>query len=184
MELVSSNRLRTKRHGTLELEVHFEQLADRWQQSISLVVENNLLPLLQSVEGTTAERWPLHPPLQSLHFETQAGEKQVALLVGQAGRSHWSASIATGEAGCLEFDHACRIAEAPTFLGASFSLAAGWQVAQTPAGYELHCDAHRILIELLHGTIVQILPGEIRFTAASGWSGKMETLRWGWRLRC
>ena len=50
-------------------------------------------PLLESIEGTATDDWPPSPPLQSLSIETLPDGRRVALLVGMAGRSHWSASI-------------------------------------------------------------------------------------------
>ena len=48
---------------------------------------------LQSVEDSPAEAWPASPPWQSLHLESRPDQRPLALLVGMAGKNHWSASI-------------------------------------------------------------------------------------------
>lgn len=79
--------------------------------------------LLESVEGTPAEAWPASPPLQDASFETRPDGSQLLLLVGMAGRSHWSASfqlLPLEET--IEFDIACRTNEPPEFLGSAYQV--------------------------------------------------------------
>jgi hypothetical protein len=99
------------------LRVTFVREADRYRHEVALVERTEdgseqVTPLLASVEGTAADAWPSSPPLQSLSIE-QRPEGNVALLVGMAGRSHWSASIeALSAEGALRFDIACRTTDA------------------------------------------------------------------------
>jgi hypothetical protein len=72
---------------------------------------------LESVEGTADDVWPAGPPLQHLHVE-QRTEGPVALLVGMAGRTHWSAAVevvrgALDGAKVIRFDIAARLPAAP-----------------------------------------------------------------------
>jgi hypothetical protein len=104
------------------LRVEFTWRGDRFGHVISLIhADSTSQPLLESVEGTTNDDWPPSPPLQSLSIETLQGGRRVALLVGMAGGSHWSASIeqAPGERGLI-FDLACRHSKKPTWLGSRY----------------------------------------------------------------
>jgi hypothetical protein len=90
--------------------VEFRHRGDRYGHVISLVQPaGKAVPLLESVEGLPSEDWPASPPLQSLHLQEMPSGRWAALLVGMAGRSHWSASVeaAAGRAE-LTFDVACR----------------------------------------------------------------------------
>jgi len=94
------------------LVLEFEKTADRYAHSIALRTNNSESNRLHSVEGNDTEAWPASPPCQQLSIEQQdAGD--VALLVGMAGKCHWSMSVQARvdkEAGpLLEFDIACRL---------------------------------------------------------------------------
>src|SRR5439155_1224637 len=106
------------------LRVEFVWRGDRYGHMISEVGPAGVVePLLESIEGTAADQWPASPPLQTLSVEELPGERRVALLVGMAGGSHWSASIeAVAEKGELIFDIACRHAAAPVWLGSRYRL--------------------------------------------------------------
>jgi hypothetical protein len=88
---------------------------DRFGHEIRLCDGTNQVGVLRSLEGAPDEKWPASPPFQSLHVERreQAGaERQVALLVGMSGKSHWSASIEVDRAlRQARFDIACRTGE-------------------------------------------------------------------------
>jgi len=100
--------------------VTFEWQQDRFRHTISLVsLDARSLPLFESIEGAASEDWPPSPPLQSLTIEDRS-TGPVALLVGMAGGSHWSASIEATSEGELRFDFACRHAQAPRWLGNSY----------------------------------------------------------------
>jgi hypothetical protein len=112
-------------HG---LRVEFEWRGDRFGHSIVLVSGGapGSIPLLKSIEGTAGEAWPPSPPLQSLSLETLPDGRKVALLVGMAGRSHWSASIeALPDRPALVFDIACRRGQEAEALGSAYQPAAG-----------------------------------------------------------
>jgi hypothetical protein len=90
--------------------------------------ERPWIELLRSVESAAAVAWPDSPPLQELHIEDRGG-KPVALLVGRAGKSHWSASFACecaeGGEQRLVVDVACRVSTPPVSLGSSYAFADG-----------------------------------------------------------
>src|SRR3954451_16891094 len=74
--------------------VEFIRYGDRYGHVISLVnAAGEIEPLLESVEGRSDDAWPDSPPLQSLSIEKLPDGRSAALLVGMAGRSHWSASV-------------------------------------------------------------------------------------------
>jgi hypothetical protein len=93
----------------------------------------------ESLEGAADDVWPPSPPLQQLHIERRA-EGPVALLVGMAGRTHWSAAVevigrkvAGSESGgtrSIRFDVAARIpatvrggeGHSPSRLGSTYRI--------------------------------------------------------------
>ena len=97
------------------LRATFVWFRDRWAHTIAVVTRERMGrervgPLLASDEGCDHDDWPPSPPLAQLHVEDRAGGGRVALLVGMAGRSHWSLSVeALAEARQLVFDAACRL---------------------------------------------------------------------------
>lgn len=101
--------------GRLRLE--FVQTADR--VSHRLFAGDTLV--LESQEGTSADAWPASPPLQSLLIEPRGEGSAVALLVGMAGKSHWSASIEPRDGG-FHCDIACRLSDAAGFLGTTYRV--------------------------------------------------------------
>ncbi|MBI3836572.1 MAG: hypothetical protein HY288_01385 [Planctomycetia bacterium] len=72
------------------LGVRFAFRDDRYAHEISLTDGSRWIPILMSVEGSPLDDWPASPPLQSLHLDSRPGNRQLALLVGMAGHSHWS----------------------------------------------------------------------------------------------
>lgn len=89
--------------------------------------------VLASVEDDAAQAWPSSPPLQSIHCELLPSGGTAALLVGMAGKSHWSASIESlpGE-GALVFDFACRVRETPLRLGTTYQVQAATGQSSVP----------------------------------------------------
>lgn len=105
------------------LRVVFERRGDRFAHRVELCVGGRSQLLLRSIEGDDSELWPPSPPLQQLSVEERA-DGDVALLVGMAGKSHWSASIAVERAARrIVYDVACRVRETPVRLGTIFMLA-------------------------------------------------------------
>ena len=108
------------------LQIEFFRQGDRYAHRISLAGDDRPVELLVSVEGGghvdgpnpnrpdcdyADDAWPASPPFQELRIEPRSDGRQVALLVGMAGRSHWSASVeADPQLGRFTFDVACRAA--------------------------------------------------------------------------
>jgi hypothetical protein len=117
------------------LRVEFLWHVDRFRHVISAIEPTGVsIPLLESLEGSLADNWPPSPPLQSLHLETQPGGRRVALLVGMAGKSHWSASIGLAASGTgLVFDLACRASGSPGQIGTSYRIASAARLADADA---------------------------------------------------
>jgi len=103
------------------LEFFWQQ--DRFAQRVVSQPEAEREILLRSQEGTPQQIWPPSPPSQSISVETQDG-CQVALLVGMAGKSHWSASVmpVTESLSGWEFDIACLAKQPPQWLGSSYQF--------------------------------------------------------------
>jgi hypothetical protein len=112
------------RLAAARLQISFERRQDRFCHAIEVLNEvGTLEPWLASIEGTEHQLWPASPVLQTLHVEDRGGGAQVALLVGMAGRSHWSMSVEVHrEREELLFDVACRTRENPEFLGSTYDV--------------------------------------------------------------
>lgn len=106
------------------LRVIFLRQRDRYEHLVqSIAVDKSATPLLRSVEGTPDEDWPASPALKELHIEQRPDGKQLALLVGMSGRSHWSLSVELDPlAEQLVFDVACRLRDEPRQLTSTYRL--------------------------------------------------------------
>ena len=108
------------------LRVEFVRQGDRYgHRLVAVDKDGRELLVLESVEGNTSDSWPSSPPLQNLSIETLPDGRRVALLVGMAGRGHWSASIeALPDSAGFIFDIACRTTAGEPALSSSYRLAA------------------------------------------------------------
>jgi hypothetical protein len=107
-----------------DLRIVFVWRRDRYRHTVERRIGGHWTPLLESVEGLAEIRdaWPPSPALQSLHIERRTSGP-VALLVGQAGSSHWSASVeADQDSSALVFDLACRITQRAGHVGSSYRV--------------------------------------------------------------
>jgi hypothetical protein len=136
------NRLEMPIAGGALLRVDFDRAGDRWRHRVSLTLPEGspvISPVLlfESQEGSSDEDWPASPPLQFVSIEARPKKPPVALLMGMAGGSHWSASIEQypGEQ-TLRFDVACRASSRPGGLGSLYRL--GSRVEVMPGGDETH----------------------------------------------
>ena len=112
------------------LRLRFQRVGDRIAHTIEQRVETAQRPdsavELVSVEGTSDDDWPSSPPFQSVHVEQRPNGEQVALLVGMAGTSYWSASVQLEPSGKLTWDVACRVKAAPRTLGSTYERRGLW----------------------------------------------------------
>ena len=125
------------------LRVRFFAAGGRYAHVIELTSDDRAWPLLESVEGSPDALWPVSPALQSCNIEKLSTDRRVALLVGMAGRSHWSlaAEVPTSaNRERLTFDVACRVSTLPDYLGNRYRLgsAVRWEaetcLLRTPLG--------------------------------------------------
>lgn len=102
------------------LRVRLVWSVDRYAQEIETLWEGGWRPALTSIEGDGQVEWPASPPFQQLSVESR-DRGPVALLVGMAGKSHWSGSIECDlQAQTLAFDIACLVRTTPSDLGSSY----------------------------------------------------------------
>lgn len=103
--------------------VIFAPSEDRFIQQIE--VSGVTLQAVDEAAGF-AESWPPSPPLQDVHLEQRPNGRQLALMIGRAGLSHWSISCELdSSSGEVLFDVACRIKEPIGWLGSTYQLAPG-----------------------------------------------------------
>ena len=130
------------------LRISFQPAAgDRIGHTIEALAGGSAALLLASVEGTAAEPWPASPPFQQAHLESRPGGRQVVLLVGMAGSSHWSASVEIDPASdAALFDVACRMHGRADWLGSRYRV----------SGRQAACESEKLRVA--HG--VTAAPGE------------------------
>ena len=153
-----------------DLRVVFQWRGDRYGHAIEQRVAGVWQVVLDSVEGSPDEDWPPSPVLQSLHIEHRP-EASVALLVGKAGTSHWSASVEPlrAQAG-FQFDIACRVHEAPHRLGTTYQ----WTDRRTNPNVQisaLSLEAACELVQQPESSVWQIRPAAVKRDYPS-------TIRW------
>jgi hypothetical protein len=160
--------------------VEFFRHNDRVAHRILRQTADGPLQVAESQEGTFAEHWPGSPPFQQVHFE-QRESGEVALLVGMAGRSHWSGSVEIRpELGGPVWDVACRASDAAQCLGASYRLA----VPAQPSGDQLllHADGEIVgtamSFELDAPMRMELGAGVLRWRLGPPPVGQPRTYRW------
>lgn len=94
---------------------------DRYGHVIAYVAGPAATACLAVEFGRGRDPWPASPPLQQCSLERSSRGRQTALLIGMAGKSHWSQSVETDStAMSLTFDVACRLHRQPLWLGSSY----------------------------------------------------------------
>lgn len=103
------------------LRVEFRWSSDRFAHHVDRLAPDGAQRWLESIEGTDQQAWPASPPVQQISVEARpAGD--VGLMVGMAGRAHWSASVEPLAGGAVRFDVACRTGEPPERLGSRYRV--------------------------------------------------------------
>lgn len=156
------------------LSIEFRRTTDRYAHQIFIVRGGQRRLLLESVEGGGDDPWPPSPPLQELHIERQADGRQVALLVGRAGRSHWSLSVEPFE-NRLVFDAACRLSTEAAWLGSSYRAATGAGIVDNVA--KVAGGLLRILSAAGDATMIAE-DGVVRIHAVRQAAAGPRTVRW------
>lgn len=169
--------------GPGPLRLSLTRQADRYAHAIEYVEHGRVLWRLTTVEGRADEDWPASPALQDLRLEQRDGQ-QLALLVGQAGRSHWSLSAELDSAAaCLILDVACRVRGQPDRLGSQYQIfpeAESGDIWRPPGGALLaieQVDGHGADIRIEAGERLSIAPGAV----TGPWP---RTVRWRYAVRC
>lgn len=190
------NRLELQLAAATFLRVDFDRAHDRWKHRVSLVLPEGSgivspLLLLESIEGNSQEDWPASPPLQFVSIETRPKKPPVALLMGMAGSSHWSASIEQYPAErSLRFDIACRAKSQPVNLGSRYRLAPRVQLqAAEDESAPIRFTAAGIDFEFLGETnqdsplpLLRAENQELRVHFGEPAGSESQTYRWVYRL--
>lgn len=166
------------------LSVALARAGDRYRHEVSTTARENTRAILKSLEGADHEAWPSSPPFQELHIERPREGIEAALVVGRAGRSHWSASIeADRSKEAITFDIACRSSGAIEWLGSRYrclaevgALSDGARTLVLMPEYELEAlEGDLQLTELGATPVLTIIP---RFRT----SLTAQTVRWKYRI--
>jgi hypothetical protein len=169
------------------LRVRFERRGDRYGQLIDVAEGGAWAACLESIEGDGDDPWPPSPPLQQLSIEELSPGRLVALMVGMAGKSHWSVSVECAPT-CtsLIFDVACRLARQPRLLASSYRC--------LQASSLRTCDPSRLLVadgaaEVVVQPVAGSAPAFLEATSAGfavrvGPKGlcQQTTIRWRYRV--
>lgn len=134
--------------------VVFFRREDRHAHRIETMDETRFewVPVCESQEGSPADVWPPSPPFQQLHVEERATGR-VVLLIGMAGRTHWSAAVeVAADRKSIRFDVAARVQVAPQRLGSDYQDAREEGIPAEPC--------------IIFGTQTPQLPGEAPATVA------------------
>lgn len=172
------------------LRTSMEWRNDRFAHVVDWIAGEQVFRLLESVEGTAKDFWPPSPALQDLSVEQRTQSRQVGVMVGMAGNSHWSMSMENDHLQrSLLFDVACRVAdEEAGSLGTTYRSSVPVKIVdpiQKIAELSIAGRTCRIKIEStgrgelddleIDGNLIKITPTE---TPVS-WPA---TVRWKYRL--
>jgi hypothetical protein len=157
------------------LRIVFPWHVDRYAHEIWLRDGIDWIRVLASVEGSPEEAWPASPPFQSLEIADRAATP-VALLVGMAGKSHWSASVEMdGRARLVRFEVACRVREGDVgTLGSTYRHCPG----------PVPCDALAVELERRFGPVELRHSGDLLEIAVPDCETQAaRTIRWNYLFR-
>jgi len=166
--------------GQLRLRFYWHQ--DRFAHAVWRVDWPTEAQFLTSVEGSASEDWPASPPWQSLHLDEQ-DQRHVALLVGMAGKCHWSAAVEFfPDQSRIRWDVACRVRAARQVrLGSRYRTAASMQIRdshQALLGDEAAGLVVRLDGEPRHARLLQVADGLEIVVEPSNTSDAAATVRW------
>ena len=173
------------------LRLSFYWHGDRYAHRVSLVDGGaEATSLLASVEDVGDDpAWPCSPPLQQLHIEDRAGGA-AAMLVGMAGRSHWSMSVESRPAAReLHFDLACRLQQRPEMpLSTRYRLEHAALVASEADRIRFTVGAQTalLLFEVAIATDrirCNVQPGQIGLSIAVPAVPRPTTIRWRYTVK-
>lgn len=162
---------------------------DRYAHEIWLADGAAWVRVLSSVEGSPLEPWPESPALQSLHQDTHAPDRPTALLVGMAGKSHYSLSAQLDPAAhSVRFDVACRAGGGEIGpLGSRYRCGRAVDfhdqrhailAPDTPGRADLELD----ICQQLGAARIECSGDTIGVIAAQPWQSQRQTVRWGYTI--
>ena len=140
-------------------------------------------PSIASVESTSADAWPISPPLQQIHQQSFADGRQVVFGVGMAGRGHWSASFTLiPDLHCWIVELACRSPQEPDHLASTYQLSGDWQEQgeQGIAGSHLN---QRLTVQPIAPGSLADLESNVLVIRPSSLADVATTHQWAFRLR-
>ncbi len=169
------------------LRVRFAFHEDRFSHAVEFARDDKWIGALTSIEGTPLDPWPASPPLQSLHLETRPPERQLALLVGMSGKSHWSVSVELDPAVWVSFDVACRLrSEESIHLGSEYQiLQPALETSDSRLVFPDPTGQGRVALDVLEScgpTRLRFDDGHLRVEPADVAGHSPRTVRWGYRI--
>jgi hypothetical protein len=168
------------------LRVTFIKDGDRFVHEIAAVGPRGPVALLAVELGREFDPWPRSPALQQLTLDALPGGRQVALLVGMAGKSHWSVSVEPQEPLGFCFDVACRMQRVPHWLGNSYVARQPIEVVSASAvGWMAGGVRGRLIGEALDGACrsrLEVADDRLAVVPQSQPPGLPGTVRWKYRV--
>jgi hypothetical protein len=175
--------------GEWGLRVAFEFRGDRWSHQIAVSTPGQPSgTVLESVEGTSDDRWPPSPTFQELVFDQGQSLAQrnstfvsrVAQLLGKAGNNFWSASFELFSNPLkLVVDVACRVAADRGFVGSTYGVTpTQTQHLQDGALRLIECDGGSVEWIVTNGVLHREASASEQWIISPSGGVAQSTLRW------
>ncbi len=167
------------------LEIEFVRQQDRIVHTIRFAGQPTAL--LTSSEGTDRDDWPASPPLRDIHVESRNNGQQVALLVGMAGTSHWSASFEVDPRQArIVADVACRLHQLPGLLASTYTATdAQWTLTKQVAVAK-HADRIKMAVLTVDSADTRLIVADgglqILYAPAALGDSFPVTVRWKYQI--
>jgi hypothetical protein len=162
--------------GVLKFTWHADRYHHQWEFGADE-------PSIVSVESTSADAWPISPPLQQIHQQRFADGRQVVFGVGMAGRGHWSASFTLiPDLQCWIVELACRSPQEPDHLASTYQLSGQWHERQGQGIAGSHLERQLELQPIAPGSLADFESNELVIRPSS-LVKPAATHQWAFRLR-
>ncbi len=189
MKELETRRLEAINPQGVGLRIEFVRQGQRWLHQVFAVHGRSLLPILASVEGDDNQQFPPSPPVQQLVLDKRADGVQVALSVGMAGKSHWSACVEAFPATAIvRLDVACHCHPGSgDQLGSTYIPLVPWYCSDGPASLSTrsgncHCCLLPQLVEGGQTAVVSLQKDRIAIRPVV--DDAVRTQRWCYELQC